>query len=505
MYKIVVKQTYIIINDYTFGDYPKIENCFRTWDGVTHSLHYKCIEYDDTNKTLTLPRGMDISLLEKVIGVKAYYENKNSPFRYNNDKTLVRYKPKNEKQIETLSFLLGKGQYRYTKNYSQLAVNLNTGAGKTYLGIAYMSALNIKSVIITCSVDWLNQWKTRITEHTNILPRDICFIDGSDHARILMSKSPEEIDRNKIYLITHGTIASLASNNGWDYISQLFTHLGIGIKIFDEAHLHFDNITAIDFHTNVYRTLYLTATPAKSDERENEIFQTYFKNVPNIVLFDPNSDPRTRYIAIRYKSGLDAKEISKCNTLYGFNRLIYCDQVIYKRNFDLICRVIMDIISRMRGKKLIFLSTNNAVMYMYEWIICNYPEYDNMVGIYTSINDDKESAKSKNIILTTSQSAGAALDISDVVCSVQLAEPYKSETQNRQRLGRTRGANTFYIDLIDDSCSTTSKYYINNLPLFEKYALSTKEMRFTNVELEDTAFRIMEERSKNGINPFIRL
>ena len=98
-----------------------------------------------------------------------------------------------------------------------------------------------------------------------------------------------------------------------------------------------------------------------------------------------------------------------------------------------------------------------------------------------------------------------SVDIKGLTCSIQLAEPTKSEPQNRQRLGRTRGYNTFYIDIIDDDCAITRSYYINNLPMFETYAMSIKELRIKSKELKAQAFKIMKDRMEKGISPFIKL
>lgn len=507
MYKMVVNQTNIIINDYELGSCHELEKYFIAYNRVTHMQYYANIDYNEETRQLFLPRGLDIAFVESVLNCKAYFTNKYSDCRSNIAPTLVKYKPKDDKQKEAISFLASQGQYKFTKNYNQYMIGLTTGSGKTYLGIFYMSLLNVKSIIITESVNWLDQWKERICEHSNILQSEIYFIKGSACIKSLLRKGKEELDsKYKIYLCTHGTLQNFAKNNSWDDLDGLFSHLGIGIKIFDEAHLYFDTICMIDYHTSVYKTLYLTATPARGDERLNEIYSLYFKNIPTIRLFDPNEDPRTNYISLHYHSGMSPVEISKCMSKYGFNRTLYCDQVVNKRNFYQLCTIIMDLISRIRGKTLIFLATNNAVLQMYDWIEANYPEYRNGgVGIFTSINEDKNSSKSCPIILTTSKSAGAALDISGLTCSVALAEPFKSQPQNQQRLGRTRGKGTFYIDVVDLDCSTIKKYYMLNLPMFEKYALSTKELKFSNTALSSQASKIYNERINHGISPFIKM
>lgn len=503
MYKIVVQSNKIIINNYRLGDNDILERSFEVYDNVTHTYNIIGMKFND-DKSISLPRGIDVDFLESLFGVSAYYDNRYIQPLKNKESILLKYKPKDDKQYEAINFMLGLGSYSYTKNYSQQLIALDTGAGKTYLGIAYMAFMNEKAIIITSSNDWLNQWKVRITEHTNLLPKDILFIQGSNLINNLLSKSQKDIaDRYSIYLVTHATLLSYAKENGWNSINTLFTHLGIGVKIFDEAHLNFENMYNIDYSSNVHKTLYLTATPGRGDKKENNIFNLYFKNVPTLSLFDPENDPHTNYIAIHYKSNLNPIEVSRCVNIHGFNKMIYCDMVIYKEKFDYICRVVFDIISKIKGKKLLFLSTNNAIVYMYEWIRYNYPEYANNIGIYTSINENKTKALDFEIILTTSKSAGAALDIKDLMVSVNLAEPTHSKPQNKQRFGRTRSFNSFYIDIVDHSVKTIVNYFKNNYSMFEKYALSMKEVKFTDKTLESTVLNIMHKREiEYGISPF---
>lgn len=493
MYKIVVKQTHIIINNYNFGDCPKLENSFKVWDKATFSCYYKQIEYNNETKQLIIPKGVDLGFIESLFNVKAYIDFSYNKFCSNSDSIGIRYKPRDERQVEALRFLSGQGNYFYTKNSSQLMLSLGTGAGKTYLSIVYISMLNVKTIVITDSNNWLEQWKERIQEHSSINTREIYQIKGSTSIISLLNKTPEELNSNKIYLVTHSSLSSYANNNGWGSLNELFAHLGIGLKIFDEAHIDFDNISRIDFHTNVMKTLYLTATPAKGDVRENEIYRLYFKNIPK---FNAQDTPHTHYLAIKYKSEMTAMEISNCCNRHGFNKTAYCDLLISKPNFNMLLHIIINILIPMPGKKLIFLATNNAVQYVYNWIMTNYPQNNDnsFVGIFTSLNPDKQSALDCNIILTTSKSAGAALDIPNLMVSVQLAEPTKSEPQNRQRFGRTRNYNSLYIDCIDISCQITRNYYIQNLNMFGKYALSVKEKYFDNNKLYEMYTNIINNK-----------
>ena len=146
MYKIEVKPSCIIINDYKLGDCPKLENSFRLWNKATFTHYYKQIEYNEEAKQLIIPKGVDLSFIENLFNVRAYFDYGCDRYEKNLSPTLIKYKPRDNKQVEALKFLTSQDNYSYTASSNQLMLSLNTGAGKTYLGIAYTAILNIKTV-----------------------------------------------------------------------------------------------------------------------------------------------------------------------------------------------------------------------------------------------------------------------------------------------------------------------------------------------------------------------
>lgn len=514
MYKIEVTNTAVIINDYDLGDCEKLENCFKSWDPVTHSKFFIALHYDEENRRLYLPRGIDIWFVENLLGEEAHL-NINAYYKYQSfDDVWMKYKPRDEVQKEALRFMIGTQEYRNNATRSQLSVNLLTGKGKTYITITALAYFGIRGIVITNSVNWLEQWKNRTVEYTNISGKDIYTISGSGNVFRLLSMDTDSLSRYKLFLVTHDTLQSFASNNGWERIGDLFEHLKIGIKIFDEAHLNFDNICMIDYYTNVYKTYYLTATPAKSDYRANMIYQTAFKNVPAIDLFDPEKDPHTDYFAIQYNSRPTPMQVSNCrNAKYGLDRNKYTDYVVHQDNFYKLLTIILDLglkATRKPGQKfLIYIGTNYAIKVVADWIIQNFRELRYDLGIYTSIvsKEEKEIALTKRLILSTTKSAGAAVDIPNLQMTVVLAEPFKSEITSRQTLGRTRGDNTKYLDVVDKGFSQCTKYYYDKQPIFSIYAKSCSVIRLVDSELEKRYKEVLERRSKMPvlIQPKIRL
>lgn len=476
MHKIEVKRTSIVINDYVMGDCVSVEKQFRLFDPLTHTVYYKGMKYDEKNKTLTLPRSVDYTWLERVFDCVAYINNASDPYEKVPD-VYIKSLPRDDVQKEAFRFTIGINEYKHMADCPRQMLALDTGKGKTYVAIGTFAYTGIKTIVIAPMVEWLEQWRRKIMEYTDIKRNEICMIQGSPIINRLLTKGG---DKYKIYLASHDTIKSYGDNYGWDKIGELFKAIKVGYKIYDEAHLSFDNICDIDFNTNTYKTFYLTATPGRSDEHENQIYQRYMKNVPSLSLFDEEKDPRTQYIAFKYRSGISAADQTRCINKYGFNKMAYCNCIVKYEKFQCMLHIVIDMIKKVNGKALVYIATNKAIEIIKKWIEDNYPEFIGDIGIYTSVipKDEKLEATSKTIILTTTKSSGAAVDIDGLKMTIQLAEPMKSEILSKQSLGRTRQQNTVYLDIIDMDVPAIRGYYVRRLPLFDKYATKCTEVVF---------------------------
>ena len=496
--KILVYNTSIVINDYNIGDCVQLENNFRIVRNFRE--YYIGIYYDQDTKKLYLPRGIDLWYLEKLFEVqpKIMVNSYNKFYKYND--VMIKALPRDDTQRKTLRFMLGKGEFSNLQNKSQLAVNLYMGKGKTYLTIASLVYLGIRGIIIASSSGWLNQWYNEILAKTDLTDQAVYVIVGSGSIHRLKRMTEQQLSKYKIFLITHSLLRSYASDNGWESIRELFEYLQIGIKVFDEAHLDYNNICMIDYFTNVYKTYYLTASPGRSDDIEDKIYRMSFKNIPKIDLFNENEDPHTDYIAIFFNSRPTAGQISLCKNKYGLDRNRYTDYVVNQENFNKLIIILMDLCNRIApnqdDKILIYIGTNNSIRIVYEFLINNYPElYDN-IGIYTSIvsAEEKRLTKTKRIILSTTKSAGAALDIKGLKVTINLAEPYKSAITAKQSIGRTRADNTFYLDIIDTGFEQCRKFYYKKLPIFQKYSKSCSVIKLNQDELDERYNNIINKR-----------
>lgn len=497
MSNIIVRNTSIVLTDYDLGNIPRLESYFTIFDKITYTKHHKGMLYDEVNRLLYLPRGLDLYFIKKFFdGVEPQKEYNSDPY-FATPEIKIRYLPRDDVQKEALAFILGKGEYYSNQNSTQLSINLNTGKGKTYITIASMVYWRARSIVIASTVGWLDQWRNCIGEYTNLDPdREVLIINGSTSIHKILN-GITDISKYKIFLVTHSTLQNAGSTFGWDIITKLFLKLQVQLKVYDEAHLNFDNICKIDFATNTRKTLYLTATPGRSDEVEDFIYKLYFKNIPSINLFDEENDPHTDYTALRFNSMPSPQDLRACsNNVYGLNRNAYVNYIVQNPQFYDLMYIVMDKIMNIGGKVIVYIGTLAAIDIVKSWIEEHYPEFRGDVGIYTSDipKEEKFNQLQKTIILSTTKSAGAALDVRDLKATIILAEPFKSEIIARQTLGRTRNNNTECIEIVDDGFKKISRFYNHKKPVYDKYASSCREIKIRLNELQEKADRLYKIR-----------
>ena len=498
MPRLILKQTCMEIQDYDLGYCPRLENQFMLWDRTNFRPVRFGLDYNEEKRTLYIPRGYDVYMVEQFLDENARVD-RNYTRPYETGSFNLKVKPRDDIQREALQFMVGVGKYKDNQYKSQLALNLSTGKGKTYLSIATASYYEYPTVVISPSSGWNEQWIKRFLEYCDVPKKETCNIQGSAMInKLFKTKHPTY----KFYTVTHSTLQTYATANGWDSIGELFEHLHIGIKIFDEAHMNFINTSLIDAHTNVYKTYYLTATPSRSSEDEAKIYYKYFKNVPGIDLFDEENDPHTKYIAIKYNSHPSVYEINNLKNQYGLDLMGYIDYLSDRPIFYKICRIMVDLAIKSNGKVLFYIGSNKAILKFYDWFITNYSEFHDDIGIYTSLVKDakeKEAIKEKRFIVSTLKSAGAALDIKGLKMTIVLDNPFKSLVLAQQSLGRTRDNNTFYIDCIDTGFSQLLKFYRFKRQIFEKYAVSMSEIYLSDGEIERRNDVIINNRIAHAV------
>ena len=500
MYTVEIRSSCIVLHNYYPGDNTRLEKTLSIWDKPRHKYIPVARYYDAKNRDMYVCKGLDLWLIVPSFSRDIVSHTKPDEFD-NIGQVLMKVQPRDEVQMEAIQFCLGVNRYQNNRAASQIHLNLTTGKGKSCVAVFCFAFYSVRSMVITSSVSWLTQWKDKVLEYTNLRADEIYLIAGAKSIEKLFNGS---IDRRRIkfYLATHSTLHSYGKTNGWDKLRELFQALRIGIKIYDEAHLYFDNICRIDFFTNVWKTYYLTATPLKSDFFQNKIYQKCFHTVPKINLFDEVNDPHTSYLAIFFNSHPTAFDLQKCSNAnqYGFSIVEYINyfsqtEIYYK----LLRLVLVHCFAGMNPDEriLIYIGKNDAIMSTYYWL--RYYYYSVSVGIYTSlVKENKEDQLKNTIILTTSKSAGVLLDIPKLKKVVIFCEPFNSPVLAQQILGRTRDKDTEMIELVDCGFPRIQEWYLNKKRnVYNKYATQVNEISYTEAELNSALLDIeRQEKAK---------
>ena len=497
-YEIRIGCNAIRILNYDEHANPQLEKNFMIWNQSRHKLEPFAMHYDEEKRMLILPRGIDLFYVQRVLQVPStelIWEDPNEFETFDNIRMRNEFHPRDDRQKKALRFMLGEAEYAENKDYSLLAVNSQTGFGKSFCCIYTMVRTGIKSIVITYAITILKQWKDYALKYTNMKDEDIYLIQGSDSIHMLLQNKTKHINA-KLYLVSHSTLREYGNTYGWDKVTELFKVIKVGQCFIDEAHRDYDNICKIFGYINVYKTYYVTATPARSSKDENKIYQLSMKNVPKLSLYDPNIDKHINYIAIKYSSEPTPKQKSEMYNIYGLDKNKYIMYLVKQDAFYKMLRIVMDLAIKLDGPCLFYIDINEAILIVYKWLCQEYPEFAGEIGIYSGLvsQEVKVHEKKKRIILSTLKSAGAAEQIDGLKMVVVLAAPFKSTVTAIQAAGRLRDRDTYFIEIIDLAFQNIKKYYYYKLGTYNKYMLSVSDVYFKQEELDTKAYDIMAKR-----------
>ena len=474
--KIVLYNTRIDIHGYEIGDCEELESSLCVWNQIYFRLEPRGLQYNEKEKILSVPRGIDVNFLVSKLKAPVYTDTNYNKFDKVNLK--LKYEPRNDIQIKSLAFLTGEGKFKYTQEYSQLSLNLDTGDGKTYCVIASLCLHKMKAIIITHTENIKDQWKKSLIKFTNIDPRRICDLTGTKKMEDMFTEDTDDYD---MYLVNHGTIQSYAKKNGWENLNRFFEYIRVGIKVFDEAHLHFKSIINVDLNTNVHKTFYLTATFERTDKSEDRVFHLCFKNIAKYG-YETRGEKRKhiKYVAVKFNSKPNMEDQMSIKTKMGFNRHAYMDYQINKGIIFDVVKYVMDTFGKLDGKALVLSSKIESADKLKDMIVEWYP--DKSVGIYHSkiSKAEKEGIKEYDIISSTPQSCGTGFDVPGLRYNIML-EPYNATITANQVCGRLReipDEYTYHIELIDIGFPQVKDMYRKRLKVFKEKCYSVSEVDY---------------------------
>lgn len=467
MSRLIVKHSCMIVEDYTLGDCEKLEKRLSVYNPRYYRLEPVGYMYDEEHRKLYIPRGLDIVYIEKLLNTHA--EISYEPDPYDTMSLRIKTMPRDDIQKKSISFLIGEGDFKYTKKYSQVLLNLPTSAGKTYVTTASLQFLGMKAIIITPTDKIKDQWFNNFLDKSDLTEDMICNVNGSAVIKkLLKSKNL----KYKVYLVNHGTLSSYAKSNGWEAVSEFFKYIKVGLKIYDEAHLNFENTLHVDFFTNTKKTIYLTATFERSDFRENYLFNLCFKNLIKYG-YETREEMRKHiiYLGLMYNSKPDLATQSSMCTKMGFNKNKYSEYLETCDKFYDAITYCINYFKNIEGKIMIMATTISLVESIVKFINDSYEDVSAYPYHSKITDEEKEKALSSNVIVTTPKSAGTGADIPGLRVVI-MTEAYSSNVQADQISGRLReyakDKQTCYVEFIDRGFTKVLKMYQGRLPVFKK-------------------------------------
>src|SRR5699024_8921839 len=275
----------------------------------------------------------------------------------------MNFKPRDLLQRKAIEFLNSFSIYDPS---TQKFLSLQTGEGKTFCALKSVIDRELVPMIFVNNSKLKEQWEEKIKEYTNVDDEKIYVIQGRASINKLFKMKSKERNKIDFYIVMYKTLNSFIQEDE-ERLQELLLKTKVGIKIFDEAHLDFRSLTNIDIQTDL-PSIYLSATPRRSDKSENMVFSNIFLKTP---IF--SSDNYDRQIAnnrkipskyhdvfiIRWNSNpkeVELADFMKASKRNGLNVNHYSKYLIEedkrrKEYFDIVFNIINNVIMKEEVKK----------------------------------------------------------------------------------------------------------------------------------------------------------
>lgn len=463
---ITVYPTRIIISPYLERN-ARIEYNYSIWDDVEHKYFFQAFIKDEVNNRLIIPTGFSVYELAHLFPTYEIVNKCNECEQLmqklrRKTKIKMKYDFKDDIQRKAYAALIKKNSIKDKYKPMQKFLCLSTGKGKTYVATRYISENRERPIVFVDQESLALQWKERIMEYTETTEDEIFYISGTPSVNKLLKMDDKEINKIKFFICCYRTLTNnIKNNNGSDEISELFKKIKITLKIFDEAHVEYRSIFKIDMITNI-RSLYLTATPKRSDPKEDKVYQRMFKNVEKISenLF-VQTENYHNIIIYKWNSHPSIAEQTRCSTKYGFSMARYCSYLEYSKYDDFsnyITNILFNtVLANRKKKKVAILFGTIALLNKYYETLSKYIEANNFKLTVNKFNGQtKKDEKLKlleetDIILTTDKSFDKGMDVKNLQVLINTV-PFSSDTKLTQVIGRLRyipDKEVIFIDIND--------------------------------------------------------
>lgn len=452
----VSRNSIVIRNvDSESSEFKKLTYRYSLYDKLYRKYTFSAFFQEGND--LYIPSTVGLDEIKNIFPKKEVIINFNNITKSKSVEYEMKSMPRNTLQKQALDFLIK--MKKDPETHSRF-LSLATGSGKTYVTINLISKLKKKPMIIVDAVDLASQWKREFLKHTNLIEDDILILSGQE------SIDKEVLNpKKKVYIAVHRTLGNMMSND-ISSMNVLMNKLGIGIRVFDESHVEFGNICKINAFSNVEYTLYLTATPNRSNFNDDSLYAKIFGKIPffngkelnsekyhTVILAEMNSSPSfDEKVGIRTQYGFSQARWGSYMMSSGYDTLLETLVTLFK-NFNLIGR---------KKKTAIILPTIDLIKKVKDDLQQSFNDIDIGTFIGEVSKKKRDAELDKLFILTNEKIFGKGKDVKDLEIVINFV-PVGSVVVTEQILGRLRnneGKSAILIDITDigfDECVRQQK------------------------------------------------
>ena len=350
-----------------------------------------------------------------------------------------------ERQVPILKYLCDPPIEGYSPSK---VVTLQTGQGKTFLGLKAVLNWGVRTVLVIKGM-YIDKWIEDVEGAYLFKRGDLMVVRGSDHLRALLELAKSDKLEAKFIIVSLKTMYQyLEAYEEFKDSPQFpfpvppekfYETLGAGIRLIDEVHQEFHTNFRQDLYTHVPLTISLSATLDSDDKFMNRMYEIVWP----LKIRSPEV-PYDKFIVMK---GL-WYTINKPEKMRYTNHMKQYSHVKFEQSImrhvgclnnykNMVASIVQQsyVSVRQPGQKmLIFFATVELCTIMRDHLAALHPNLT--VNRYVS-EDEYEKLLNADIVVSTLQSAGTAVDIPNLRISL-MTVALSSKQANIQALGRTR-------------------------------------------------------------------
>ena len=356
----------------------------------------------------------------------------------------------------------------------------------TYCGTSSTAFLSARTLVVVPISILLKQWKESYLTFTSLEEEDILIVQGSKKCEKILEGKYKDV---KVFLVMVDTLLAFHKTHGDMETIELLRSMNCYTKIVDEVHRDMKSLSVIEALSNFRMNYYLSASPGRSDRKEDWIFSNLFMNMPKFGGdFRTDSEKHINVLIKKYRftpMPNQIKQMYRPNVGLNSNsyeKVLLNAEPYQKQDFIDSVETIFAWTKKMLKKK-------NKILFMCNTvdgtgIIKDIAEkiYPGECSRYYSTGlskKEKEKALQSKVIIATQSSVGTGTDIPGIQFVLNMTT-YSSKINSTQLPGRARalkdGTPVMYIEFVNVAYRATYRQFEKRKPYLKNNAKDNRIM-----------------------------